>query len=392
MAGGSSGPGGGNPGGVSSCCYQHAVSKGAGFCGDCGKPLLRCMAFSECGGLIGEDGRCAVCVSPKLFLDKGAALDVKAGGALVLPLIFSNASPISRPLFITHVWVREGDGERKAQDVAWERLDAGASNPVWVQTSALERTGRQRVEVSFAAATRYRWREEQFAFVSNLELEVEQGGSLVINQTINTGASSGSGGGDTVYAPIRLEDALDQRKSAASEQAAPLALVRGERFERASGVRGYAAGPLAGAAVARSARFTWKGFGPGEAPGPGAITTDDSLFSLGRAKTKADGGDSDVRLLVRDAKGAVDEALSRAISRRHIDLFIQSGKLCLHAAGEAGVTIGERRAPRDGIETLEDGDVISVLPKYPEALGLQVRMRAHHGSIEDVTIIRVPAA
>jgi len=47
-------------GGVSKCCYQHAVQADAVFCGDCGKPLLRCMAFEECGGLVRDDGCCAV--------------------------------------------------------------------------------------------------------------------------------------------------------------------------------------------------------------------------------------------------------------------------------------------------------------------------------------------
>ena len=71
--------------------------------------------------------------------------EVKAGGALVLPLIFANASPIKRPLFITNVWAREGGGQRVPQELAWERLDAGASNPLWVQTGAMERQGRQKL-------------------------------------------------------------------------------------------------------------------------------------------------------------------------------------------------------------------------------------------------------
>jgi hypothetical protein len=380
----------GNPGSVSACCYQHAVAGGIAFCGDCGKPILRCMAYSECGGLIGEDGRCHVCVSPQLFLDRGAAHDVRAGGVTVLPLIFLNASPIARPLFITKVWVREGDGEQRERDVAWERLDAGASIPWSVQTSVLDRAGRQRLEVTFAAATRYRWREEQFAFVSALELEAEQGGNLVINQTINAG--SGGQLGDTIYAPIRLEGAPDSKRRNISEQAAPLALVRGERFEKSAGVRGYAVGANKDAIVARSARLVWRGFAPNDAPAAGPIITEDSLLSMGRARTKADGGSSDVRLLAYDAKGDIDETLSRAISRTHIDLFIGSGRLCLHAAGEAGVTIGDRRVARDGIETLEDGDIIRVLPKYADALCLQVRMRAHYGTIDEVTITRIPAA
>ena len=195
----------GNLGPVSTCCYKTALQPDSVFCGECGKPILRCMAYAECGGLLGEDGRCSVCVAPQLYLDKGAVKEVKAGGALVLPLIFANASPIKRPLFITNVWAREGGGQRVPQELAWERLDAGASNPLWVQTGAMERQGRQKLEVSFTIATRYRWREEQFAFLSNLELEVDQGGSPVIHQTINaTGGGQGAVGGHTIYAPTTV--------------------------------------------------------------------------------------------------------------------------------------------------------------------------------------------
>src|SRR5690606_16353613 len=155
-----------NPGGISPCCYQHAVTKDAVFCGECGKPLLRCMAFEECGGLVGDDGLCTVCVRPQLFLDQDAVMDVKAGGVLVLPLVFYNASSIARPLFITDVWVREGSSDRRKVDLQWKRLDSGGSGRLSVQTGALEQQGRHRFEVTFAAATNYFIREERFAFTS----------------------------------------------------------------------------------------------------------------------------------------------------------------------------------------------------------------------------------
>jgi molybdopterin converting factor small subunit len=341
------------------------------------------MAYSECGGLLADDGQCPVCVAPELHLDRGAVREVKLGGALVLPLIFANATPISRPLFVSRLWLREGDGERRPQDLAWERLDAGRSIPWSLQTSPLEKSGRLRLEISFAVATRYRWREEAFAFLSALELDVEQGGGIVINQTIH------SGEGATNFAPIRIEaDALKRPVSAASERAAALPLVRGDQFERVNGVRGYPDG----ATAPRSTRFVWRGFAPGEAPKDGPIVTEDSLIALGRSPLRPAGGESDVRLLVRDAAGAVDEALSRAVSRRHADLFVQSGRLCLHVAGEAGVRINDRVAARDAIETLADGDVVDILPKHPGAIRLGVRMRAHHNVIDQVTITRTPAA
>ena len=144
----------GSPGRISQCCYQHAVTPDAVFCGECGKAILRCMAYQECGGLVGDDGCCSVCVRPQLFLDRDAVTDVKAGGVLTLPLVFYNASSIARPLFVTDVWIREGDGPRRQIELPWKRLDAGGSNRLSVQTGALERQGRHSIEITFAAATR----------------------------------------------------------------------------------------------------------------------------------------------------------------------------------------------------------------------------------------------
>ena len=380
---------GSTPGGISPCCYQHAVTADAVFCGECGKPLLRCMAFQECGGLVGDDGCCPVCVKPQLFLDKDAVTEVKIGGVLVLPLVFYNASGVARPLFVTDLWVREGDGPRRRVELPWKRLDAGGSNRVNIQTGALERQGRHGIEITFAAATNYYMREERFAFTSLLGLEVEQGGSLVINQTINT---SGVGtGADTIYAPIRLETTGDAAKKAPGGKAAELALQRADAFEASSGVRGYTEGPLKGSVVGRGARIVWKGFGA-DGPAAGPITTQDSMLGLGRAKTVLNGGENQVQLLVTDAAGAVDEQLSQAISRRHLELFIQSGRLSARVTGAAGALVGEHRhGADDALAEIGHGDVVKILPKYPEALALQVRMRAAHGFIDEITITRLPA-
>lgn len=279
-------------GSVAACCYRHAAARGAMFCGECASPILRCMAFDECGGLLGPDGRCPVCVAPELFLDAGARRDVAAGGVLVLPLVFRNTSPVRRPLFVTDVWVRQGEWERRRQDVAWERLEAGAANPLFVQTGALERQGRELVEISFAAATRYRWREESFAFRSSLQLDIEQGGGLVINQTIHAGGQEGGLGG-AVNAPIRIEAPTSAAGEAnADRRTGPtqLSLTRADVFERSNGVRGYASGDLKSATVARNARIVFAGFAEDEAPPPRPIVTDDALLSAGRSLLRQQGG------------------------------------------------------------------------------------------------------
>ncbi|HOY78193.1 MAG TPA: hypothetical protein PLN33_10325 [Hyphomonadaceae bacterium] len=378
------------PNRISPCCYQHALALDAVFCGECGKPIMRCMAYQECGGLVGDDGCCSVCVRPQLFLDRDAVTDVKAGGVLMLPLVFYNASSIARPLFVTDVWIREGDGPRRRIELPWKRLDAGGSNRLSIQTGVLEQQGRHGIEITFAAATNYFIREEKFAFTSSLGLEAEQGGSLVINQTIN--ASGVGSGGDTVYAPIRLETVGDAgRKPENSGKAAELGLQRADNFEASMGIRGYINGPLKGSVVSRGARIIWKGFGAA-APNAGAITTPDSILALGRGKTVAEGGDNHLQLLATDASGKIDEQLSQAISRRHIELFVQSGRLCARVTGSAGIMIGDHKhGADDAIAVIDHGDVIKVLPKFPEAVGLQVRMRANYGQIDEIAITRVPA-
>lgn len=365
---------------VSPCCFRTASDAGAAFCGDCGKPILRCMAWAECGGLVGEDGRCTVCVRPQLFLDKGAVREVKVGGRMVLPLLFRNDAAVGRPLFVTRVWVKEGNDERVPQELAWERLDGGVTLPWSLQTSPLDVAGRVRIEISFAVATRYRWRQETFLFVAELDIEAEGGGELVINQTIHASDAA------TAYAPIRI-DPTRSGKTAAAVQPAPLALVRGERLERAEAIRGY---PDDGA-IQRSARFSWKGFAPGEVPMDGPLTTADSFLGLGRALTRREGGEGDVRLLVRDVHGSVDDGLSAAISRRHLDLFIQDGRLYLHAAGGAGVLLNDRTIQRGSIAAIQDGDTVDILPRAKGALSLGFSFKAHHRIVEDITVQRIPA-
>jgi hypothetical protein len=273
--------------------------------------------------------------------------------------------------------------------VAWDKLMGGEAVREVIQTEAIKTMGRIKFDVSFTAETRYLWREERFTFVSSMELDVEAGGGLTINQTINT---TGQGGGsDTVYAPIRLESSEGPRRREASQDITPLALLRGTKLERATGVRGYQEGPLAGAALARNARFVWRGFPDGEVPPNGPIANAESLLHMGRSKLRAEGGEGHVRLLIRDAQGKVDENMSRAVSRRHIDLYIQRGRLMVLAASDSGVQVGEERLANGREKILQDGDIIHILPKYADQLSLQVRMTARHDEISEIMIVRQPA-
>ena len=371
------------------CCQASAAAAAdAVFCGECGSLLLRCAAYEECGGLVDASGFCPACFNLELYLNSGAARRANLGAAMTLPLIVVNAGAHGRALFITELWIRQGSGERKRQELPWERLDAGQGSPWPLQTQPLQQSGRQSFEVILVAASRSRWREEMFAVAANLEIGVENDGQIVVNQTINVAGGETAGAGHVVYAPIKIEgdDRGRSDPDAATAAPSPLALTRADGFERARGLRGD---PQVGR-VDRTVRLAWKGFANDEAGPPGPILTPDGLLALGRSRIKSRGGANDARLVVRDAAGALDAALSEEISRRHFDLFVQNGALCVRAAGQSGLRVGDQGLRQGEVAALSDGERIVVLPKHPQALAIDVLFETHHGVVEQVTLTRVP--
>jgi hypothetical protein len=370
------------------CCRATAASSpDAAFCDQCGSAILRCAAYDECGGLVDATGFCPSCFNLELFLDAGAVRQAKVGSSMALPLIVRNAGKHDRALFITELWVRQGTGERVRQQLPWERINAGQSAPWTVQTQPLDQEGRQNFEVILVAASRTRWREEKFALAANMEIGVEDDGQVVINQTINVQGGEVAGAGHTVYAPIRIDGDSRRAEAAASNRPAPLALTRADGFERDHGLRGTPQGR-----VDRTVRLEWKGFAADEAGPAGPILTPDGMLALGRSRLKSRGGVNDVRLLVRDTAGRLDETLSEEVSRRHIDLFVQNGALCVRASGQAGLRVTDQGLRQGEVVALADGDRIFVLPRRATAVALDVRFEAHHGVVEQVTFTRVPAA
>jgi hypothetical protein len=264
------------------------------------------------------------------------------------------------------------------QELPWERVETGVALPWSAQTSSMEHTGRMKLEISFQVATRFRWRQERFLYVAELDIEAADGGSVVINQTIN------AGGGATAYAPIRLTPG--SQESSATLEPAPLALVRADALERAEGVRGERGGAI----VSRAARMIWKGFAPSEAPADGPIMGAEGVLVLGRAPTRRECGPTDGQLLVRDAAGNLDEATSGRISRRHLDLFVQDGRLYLRAAGQTGVCVDGRLVSLNNLALVHDGDVIDILPSDRGAISFAVSMTAHNGVIDEIVLKRSP--
>ena len=362
------------------CCHRAALSLDAGFCDECGTPLLRCAAYEECGGLVDEGGVCPVCVAPRLELT--SQREAQVGGSMALPLLLENRARVGRPLFVRGAWTREGGNDWQPMELSFDRLDAGAGVPFTVRTEPLQRSGTHAVEIALALATRWRWREEVFAFATGVEIAVEAGGEVSVTQNITYDASAAQTGA-TIYAPLRLD--ARKREQTSPRGGTELLLARADRLERTLGLRGSQ-----GTVIQREARLSWRGFARGHAPAEGPITTSDGSLVLGRSRTKMLGGSGDVRLLVQGADGELDEDASRSISRRHFSLSITGGRLLLHIESDLGAWIDGRHEPGGSIVELRDGSRFSPLPRSQAPLSLEVSWAAQYGSVEAIQLTRVP--
>lgn len=362
------------------CCYTAALQPDATYCGNCGKPIIRCMAAEECGGLLDDNGLCTVCVAPYLQVDAGALKDAKVGSAVALPISIANLSAVGRPLFVTGIWSREASGAWEEEEISWERLDAGETRPLTIVADEIERSGAHSLQILVALASRWRWRQENFAFTTQLTLMVDDP-STEAAPVVNIGGQT-AGHGNTVYISGKNE------KKAAREitsEAMQLAMVRAEREERRLGLRGSDAALW----VPRHAEFRWQGFAKGDAPPNGPILTVDGVLAAGRSRTRMQQGEGDLRLLVDDPNGQIDEEVSRMISRRHFELYIESDRLMLRVTGGGGVRINGDAYGEGKVIHLADGDTISPIVSSPQRLGLSVSFQSEHGRVGRVVVSRL---
>lgn len=363
------------------CCYTSALSPDATFCGDCGKPLMRCMAAEECAGLLDDRGLCTVCVAPYLQVDAGALTVAKVGGAVALPMSIGNLSGVQRPLFVTGLWSREASGPWREESLGWERLDGGESRPISIIANQIERAGAHGLQLLLTMASRWRWRQENFAFTANLTLMVEDPNSDKA-PVVNIGGES-AGHGNLVYISGK-NDAKSTIQQ--TDQAVPLQLVRAERDERRLGLRGIDADSW----VPRSAELSWVGFGEDDVPFDGPILTPDGMLAIGRSRTRRQGGEGDVRLLVFGAADELDETASLLISRRHFELYIESDRLILRVTAGSGLRVNGNAYGEGKVIRLADGDEIRPLVSSPEMLGLRVSFRVEHGNARQIIFQRLP--
>lgn len=362
------------------CCYTSALDEAATYCGECGKPLLRCMATEECGGLLDDSGLCTICVAPHLQIDAGALTVARVGGAVSLPVSIANMSPVGRPLFVTALWSREGpSSEWREESLGWERLSSGESRPASVTVNQIRQAGAHGVQIMVSVASRWRWRQECYAFTANLNLTVEEE-RAENGPVVNIGGQS-AGHGNTVYISGKTEKRETQTLS---DEALQLRMVRAEKEERRLGLRGLDQDTW----VPRNTEIRWQGFDPSHAPRGGPILTSDGVLGAGRSRTRAQDGLGDVRLLVEDGAGGVDEELSRLLSRRHFELYIESDRLTLRVTGQAGLRVNGDAYGEGKTVVLHDGDIISPLVSSPDQLKLKVIFTSDYGRISNVTIAR----
>lgn len=366
------------------CCVAAArADADASFCQECGQPIARCMAYAECGGLVGDDGLCHVCVAPHLQIIPGATMNAPVGGSVALPFDLYNASSIDRPLFVTGLWSRE-KGDWREERLGWETLDPGTRAPASVVAREFDRAGLHEVEIMWSVATRWRARQENFAFSTRVLLTIpsETSGAGPVVQISSENEMNGN--------VIQITDnsgrgAKDDGKVVS---AIDMNIHRLDREEGRLGLRGMGEELR----VPRSVAFRFLGFGPKETPAADLpACTPDGILAFGRSQARAAGGEGDVQLVVTDRTGAVDADQSLTLSRRHFELYVENDRLMLRASGSNGLRVNGQAVGADKTVALKDGDLIEPLVKAPGALKLHVRFTTEFDRVSTVTVTRTPA-
>lgn len=339
------------------------------------------MAFEDCGGLLNDTGLCTVCVVPQIQIDAGALTQAGIGASVAIPLTVVNNSVVGRPLFVTALKSREGKGDWRDEQLGWERLAANESRPVTITADQLARAGSHSIQILVAVASRWRWRQECYAFTANLSLSIDDTGTGK-GPIINIGGDIEGHGNIVNIAGQRPVD----RSAILSAAAHDLDIVRAEKEERDLSLRGTGESLW----VPRHTNFQWQGFPAQHVPAQGPILTADGILAAGRSKTRGEGGLGDIRLLVQDVNGVLDEDTSRLLSRRHFELYVECDRLILRVTGTGGLRINGDAYGRDKTIELSNGDVISAVVAVPEALKLTVNFQTEHGCVSRVTFSRSP--
>jgi hypothetical protein len=363
------------------CCLTAAADRDAVFCSDCRHPLLRCGAFTECGGLVEPTGHCGRCVAPALLISNDTPLKSKRGDRLSIPFVFRNASMAGRSLWVKRVLQWDGDATEPVA-LAFDKVGAGEERSFHVETEPLDASGQRTIRLMLVLATRVRGVEEAYAFKADVHIAVanqdtQQGNTYV---QIGTGAM--------------MHRVGEQAAAAAAPAGGPVSvtLERAERYELESGIRGDRA---AGLRVPRDVPFTFEGFREGDRPAPQSTLVAEGRFSCGRSRrgpaAEPGGIVNDVCLRAFTRSGEIDEPATMAISRHHFDLVVVNDRLCVQAATTKGLQVAGQLVGAGEIVPLATGDQIVPIPDHPEKLTLRVLFTNVLDTVAKVTVVRTPA-
>ncbi len=342
------------------------------------------MAFEECGGLVDDVGLCTICVAPHVQLTPGTMINAPIGGEVVLPFDLANLSAVGRPLFVTGLWSREGREDWRRERLDWERLEAGSRAAASVTATRIERAGTHKIDIMVTVATRWRWREEGWAFATYVLLTIDDDSEKGAGPVVQiSGENIGHGNLINISGQVGAEG----REDRLTAEAIDLPMQRLDIAERDLGLRGMESNLR----VPRNAPFFFRGFGKEDQPADGKpILTPSGLLAFGRARTTGEAS-GDVRLVVAN-DGSVDEELSRMISRRHFELYVENDRLVLRVTGSNGVRVNGQAFGRDKTVVLKDGDRIAPIVDAPSELAIHVRFSCELNRVSAITLTRHPGS
>jgi hypothetical protein len=329
-------------------------------------------------------------VAPALLIDAGAVVQSKAGERVSVPLILRNGSPAPRPIWVKRIVRWDGRVDVPVA-LTWEQIDSGAERHFTIDTAPLAEGGTHTLRVILVLASRYKGLEEEYAFTAGMTITVSGPDTQQVIQNINlSGAQFQTGG--MVHTQLNTRPNAGGAPAALQDRSA-LPLERAEKYELEQGVRGYQS---QGLRVPRHVEFAFTGFRDADRPHDGWTLLGRGRLACGRNSRTPDPAAnavaSDLSLRAYNARtGQVDEPATLAISRNHFDLVVVNDRLCLQARATRGLQVNGDNLPSGQMRPLQPGDRIVPIPDHPEKMTVHVAFASSIGSVERITISRVPA-
>lgn len=367
------------------CCHSFAVqSVTANCCGNCGKSLLRCQGFDHCHGLLNEDQFCERCLAPKLTLLDASNEEITRGSTTSFRFELANESPAQVPFAVNSAKIRIGGGQWLDVELAFEEVKAGSARLIQVTTPSFAQAGRHGVEVILILVSTREWRREEMVFTANFEVNVEDVKETIVQQNIHCSGNEQQSG-NTIYAPVRImnEDKPGLRDVPPPRQRV-LPLTRSRKYERQFGLL-----PNDGPFVGPTTEVEFVDFPQQAAPQKQAIGATGSLLKFGRSRTKTQGGTNDVRLIVTDENGQVNEQLSLNISRTHFCVWTERGQLMIKALNQHGILVNGRKLSHLEAIPISHQSRIQVTVGRKVIVEIQVLMESQLDHVRSIKLQRI---